>query len=111
MFYRGKVSCAATEEGSSDVPEELHLVLTERPALVMGQHAEVSSFHVHVHGLQREREERQGQDGDSPIPQQGQRDGVKGWRGVGVDYGGDYGMIWWYGITLDQRLSLLSRSA
>ena len=33
------------------LPEELHLVLPKGPGLIFRQHAEVSSFHVNIHGL------------------------------------------------------------
>lgn len=33
------------------LPKQLYLILPKRPGLVLRQHAEVSSFHVHIHGL------------------------------------------------------------
>lgn len=33
------------------LPKELYLVLPKRPGLIFRQHAEVSSFHVHIHRL------------------------------------------------------------
>lgn len=33
------------------LPKELYLVLPKRPGLIFRQHAEVSSFHVNIHGL------------------------------------------------------------
>lgn len=33
------------------LPKELYLILPKRPGLVFRQHAEVSSFHVNIHGL------------------------------------------------------------